>query len=199
VLQGRAHPFDVIVSTTPLPVSVKLLEDTPRSYVEKLAAIDYLGVVCMLLKLKRPLTDSFWVNVNDPRIIFNGLIEYSNLNPCEQYNGSRIVYIPYYLPGSEPRFGYSDEQLLAEYAGLLRLINPQFADDWIEEFAVFRDRYAQPVCTTNFARAVPPIQTPVRNLYLLDSTQIYPSDRTISGMIGLAEKACELIVREQRE
>ena len=42
-----------------------------------------VGVVCVLLKLKRPFSRNFWMNINDPRIEIPGLIEYTNLNPLD--------------------------------------------------------------------------------------------------------------------
>ena len=60
-------------------------------------------------------------------------------------------------------------------------------------YRVFRDRFAQAICTTNFAQRIPPVRTPIAGLFLTDSTQLYPSDRTISGMFGQAKRVAELV------
>lgn len=65
---------------------------------EKVAAIKNVGVVCVLLKLKRKFTDTFWLNINDPRIEIPGIIEYTNLNPVDGPSGASIIYAPYYMP-----------------------------------------------------------------------------------------------------
>jgi hypothetical protein len=41
----------------------------------------------------------------------------------------------------------------------------------------------QPVFTTNFFDLMPAHRTPIRGLYVTDSTQFYPEDRTISQAI----------------
>lgn len=35
----------------------------------------------MILKLKHPVSENFWMNISDPGIAIPGVIEYSNLNP----------------------------------------------------------------------------------------------------------------------
>ena len=57
----------------------------------RIAAIRNVGVVCVLLKLKRPFSRNFWMNINDRRIEIPGLIEYTNLNPLPELGGDRDV------------------------------------------------------------------------------------------------------------
>ena len=64
-------------------MSFPLIPELPADEKARIAAIENVGVVCVLLKLKRPFTRNFWMNINDPRIEIPGLIEYSNLNPLD--------------------------------------------------------------------------------------------------------------------
>ena len=66
------------------------------------------------------------------------------------------------------------------------------ADDVID-FAVSRDPYAQVICPIGFADLVPGHETPIDRLYLIESSQLYPSDRTISGTLDLAHNVARLI------
>ena len=68
-----------------------------------------------------------------------------------------------------------------------------FDRSWVRDWWVFRDRYAQPVCTTGFSRQVAELQGPVEGLYITDSHQLYPDDRTVSNSIGLGRAAAGLI------
>jgi len=185
--------FDAVVSTVALPLVCRMLPKECAEYRSKLAEVKYIGVVCMILKLARPLTDSFWVNVNDPRIAFNGIVEYTNLNSRPDMQGSKIAYIPYYLKTSNERYSYRDEDLLKEYSKALTLVRQDFNPAWIQDWRVFRDPYAQAVCSTNFSQKMPEQKSPIDGFYVIDSTQLYPADRTISGMIGLAKKLSETI------
>ena len=190
---GRRWPFDAVVSAVPLPHFVRMAPDLPADYRAGLAAVDFIGVICVTLRLRHPLTENFWLNVNDDRIPFNGCIEYTNLNPGMTPDGSSIVYVPFYLPRDHERFTFDDERLVADCVRAFGLINPRFQPDWVLHSAVSRDPYAQVICTTGFAARVPAHVTPVENLFLIDSCQLYPADRTISGTIDLAHEVAKRI------
>jgi len=193
MLGGDQRPFDVVISTAPLPVLARLLPQSAADRIPEISRIEYVGVVCLVLKLAKPVTDAFWINVNDPRVPFNGFIEYTNLNPREDAGRPNILYVPFYLPPGDPRFTQSDAELYRECLGGLRIIRPDLEDNWVLGYRVFRERYAQAICTLNFLRRIPPIRSAVRGLLMTDSTQLYPSDRTISGMLGQARAVAELV------
>ncbi len=192
---GRFLPFDVVISTAPLPILARLLPQPVAERIPELSKIEYLAVVCLVLKLRRPITDAFWINVNDPRVPFNGFIEYTNLNARPDAGEPHVVYVPFYLPPGHARLAQPDTELYEECLAGLKIVRPDLQDDWVLGYRIFRDRYAQAICTTNFARRIPPVRSAVRGLLMTDSTQLYPSDRTISGMIGQARRVAE-IVRE---
>ncbi len=195
LMNGEDHiPCDAIISTVALPVLLKITPDLSASYREQIGQIDYLGVVCGLLKLKRPITTSFWVNINDPDIPFNGVIEYSNLNKHMGLGGKSVIYIPYYLRTSAPRYSFSDERLMDEFIDGLHRVNPAFDPSWIEEWHISRAPYAQAICTVGFAALVPDHQTPLAGLYITDSTQFYPEDRTISAAIRMGRRVAGMIL-----
>ena len=196
---GRRFDFDRVVSAVPLPHFLQMAPDLPEGYRTSLAGIEFLGVLCVTLHLSRPLSDNFWLNVNDPRIPFNGCIEYTNLNPAMAPDGSSILYVPFYLPRDDPRFRQSDEAAVAQCLAALALVNPDFDASWVIDRAVSRDPYAQVVCTTGFADRVPSHRTPVAHLYLIDSSQLYPSDRTIGGTVDLARAVARRIGEDEQE
>jgi protoporphyrinogen oxidase len=193
---GVRWNFDQVVSTAPLPLFLQMVPDLPVDYRERLSAIEFIGVVCVVLRLSSSLSKYYWLNANDPRVPFNGCIEYTNLNRRMTPDGSRILYIPFYLPPDHPRYSQGDVQLVQDCIEALKVINPAFNEDWVLAHAVSKDPFAQVICRQGFAEQVPAHVTPIRGLYLIDSSQLYPSDRTISGTISLAHKVAELI--EQR-
>jgi protoporphyrinogen oxidase len=65
---GTEERFDRVISTIPLPYLSRLVPDLPAEEKAKIDAIRNVGVVCVLLKLRRPFTRNFWMNINDPRI-----------------------------------------------------------------------------------------------------------------------------------
>ena len=60
---------------------------------------------------------------------------------------------------------------------------------------MFRDRFAQPICLTDYRTTTPEFTTPAANLFLTDSCQLHPHDRSISGAFGLGLEAARLALR----
>lgn len=180
---------DAVISTVPLPILALLLPPEAEAYRRSLEEVQFLGVVCLLLRLERHLTGSFWVNVNDPRAPFNGVVEYSNLNPWRETGGSEVAYIPLYMRTEDPRFLKRDSELAEEMMAGLEALFPPFDRSQVIQWLVTRDSYAQALCPPRFGERVPALASPLPGLYLTDSTQLYPADRHLSGMIGLAGEA----------
>lgn len=195
-VRGTLHPYDVVISTVPLPVLARMLENAPPGFVRLAQSVEYLAVACVVLRMQRPLSDGFWINVHAPGVPFTGLIEYTNLNPRTDAALPHLVYVPYYLPPDDERWRWTDADLVAAtIAGLKQLFGP-LAGSAVTGVRVFRDRYAQAVCRPYFSRLVPPLRGPLAGLYLTDSTQLYPADRTISGMFELAERLADTVAAD---
>jgi protoporphyrinogen oxidase len=113
-----------------------------------------------------------------------------------QRAGLNVVYVPFYLPTTAPRYVASDQDLFAEYTTMLKDMNPDFSESWVKEYHVFRAPHAQPIFTTNFVNLMPDHRTPIRGLYVTDSTQFYPEDRTISQAIRQGRTAAGLIMAD---
>jgi protoporphyrinogen oxidase len=186
---GETLAAETVISTVTTSRFLKLAAGLDGPYVQGLQRIPTIGIFCLFLRLKRAVTPFFWVNTNDPRVPFAGMIEYTNLNPVPELQGDHVLYVPQYLSADDPRYSQSDEEVLGKYADALALINPAFDRSWIRFAAVFRDRYAQPICLTDYRTTTPAIATPIPNLFLTDSCQLHPHDRTISGSFGLGLEA----------
>ena len=188
-VNGETIPADAVISTATTSRFIQMAPDLDGPYVEGLRRIPTIGIFCLFLRLARPVTPFFWVNANDPRVPFAGMIEYTNLNPLPELEGDTILYVPQYLSADDPRYAQSDEEVLRRYTDALALIHPGFDRSWVKFSAVFRDRFAQPICLTDYRASTPSVQTPVPNLFLTDSCQLHPHDRTISGSFGLGLQA----------
>ena len=178
-----------VISTAALPDLSILLPASARDYRADLDGVGFLGVICLMLRLKKAVTPYFWVNVNDPRAPFSGFIEYANLNHTALPNGEGLLYIPLYLPVDDPRFILPEPELVAQVVDGLEALFPGFGAGMLVEAVVTRDSYAQAFCPPGFSAKIPAIQSPLPGLFITDSTQLYPADRNVSGMIGLARDA----------
>ena len=141
-LSGRCGDLD----RADAAASAAWCPDLPAADVARYAAIRNIGVVCVVFRLKRSITPHFWVNITDPRFEIPGIVEFSNLRPT----GDTVVYIPYYMPVTHPKFAKDDAYFRDEGFGYLKLINPQLRDDDLIACHVGRLRHAQPVCPPGF-------------------------------------------------
>ncbi|MCP4897909.1 MAG: hypothetical protein GY906_13130, partial [bacterium] len=185
LVDGEVLPCASVISTMALAQFLKLTPSLDGDYRKQLEEIEYLGTVCGLLSLKHSITESFWVNVNDAQIPFNGIIEYTQLNDSPRFDGRTLLYVPHYLRTSHPRFSASDDDLLEDFCAGLTRINPAFERSWIEECHISRATHAQAICTVGFSERMPDHNTPIDGLFITDSAQYYPEDRTISAAIRL--------------
>lgn len=188
-IAGQFEAFDKVVSTIPLPYVPRVMPDLPADILAKFQLVKNIAVVCVIVKLSKPLTDNFWLNTNDPDMDIPGLVEYTNLRPLDQH----IVYVPYYVPGEHPIFSEPDEAFLGKVRRYLKKINPALTDDDFIDMRASRYRYAQPICQPGFLDNLPPVELPVKGLWVADTSYYYPEDRGISESIDfgrmMAKKA----------
>lgn len=185
----RFFPAEAVLSTVPIPLVNRLAPDLPPAWQARYAAIRSVGVVCVLFKLRRSVTGHFWLNIADPEIDIPGLVEFSRLRPLD----ATIVYVPYYMPVTQPKWNWADRQFVDEAFGYIRRVNPALGDDDLIEATVGRLRHAQPVCEPNFGDRLPPVQTPIRGLQIADTCFYYPEDRGIAESVRLGRLMAEAV------
>jgi protoporphyrinogen oxidase len=172
--------FDKVVSTVPLPYVPRIMPDLPPDVLAKFRSLKNIAVVCVIAKLRKPVTDNFWLNTNDPDMDIPGLVEYSNLRPLDTH----VVYVPFYMPGEHPKFQEPDHVFLDKVKRYLKKINAELSDDDFIELRASRYRHAQPICEPGHLDRLPPVALPVKGLWVADTSYYYPEDRGISESIG---------------
>lgn len=188
IRQKESQEFEKVILAVPLPVSAEFIAPLDKIYASQLSAIKFIGILCGIFRLKKSISDVFWLNISDPRTPSNGLIEYTNLNPLEKDN---IFYIPFYLPHGDSRFKQDNAALKKDFFQTLKLIKPDLTESDLLDFSISRSPNAQAICEAGFKDRIPEQKIPLGPLFILDSTQLYPSDRAISALIGLAGRCID--------
>lgn len=174
-----AQEFDQVIVTTPprplLKFAGELFESDYRMQLEKL---DYVGTVCGILVLDRPLTEYYWTNVSDPSP-FVAIVEHTNFVNNKQYGGKHIVYLGRYVHPSDPFYAQSDEQVWDAFLSHLPTVNPSFSRDWVLKKYLFRAPFTQPITPVSYHLDRPSTQTPVDGLYWVSMSHVYPWDRGV--------------------
>lgn len=169
---------DRVIVTTALPLIADMVQDwAPVDYVRNLQAIDYLANICLVLRLDRSLSSTYWLNVNDPSFPYVGVIEHTNFQSADDYDGDHIVYLSKYLPHTDQLYQMSDDEVLEFSIPYLQRMFPEFSHAWIRNHHVWRARWSQPVVGKHYSRLIPTIDGPKPGLHICSMAQIYPEDR----------------------
>lgn len=172
--------FDTVISTVPLPYLPRIMPGLPPDILAAYASKKNIAVVCVIARLRKPVTGNFWLNINDPDMDIPGLVEYTNLRPMDGH----VVYVPFYMPGEHPKYAEPDDVFLGKVRAYLKRINPQLQDADFTDMRASRYRFAQPICEPGYLDRLPPAKLPVAGLWAADTSYYYPEDRGISESLG---------------
>ena len=186
--------FKNVICTSSLKETANMLSNfVSSSYLEKLNKIDYIGNICLVLELKKSLSSTYWLNVNDPNFPFVGVIEHTNFEGSENYDGRHIVYLSKYLPTSDKLYNL-DVNSFYDYAEpYLKKMFPDYDHSWLINKNLWKARYSQPIVVKNYSSIIPEMKTPYKGLYICTMAQIYPEDRGTNYAVKYAKKLIRLL------
>jgi protoporphyrinogen oxidase len=190
-VQTKAATFaaDHVISTIPMPNIPRLLPDLPEAWRARYEALKTIGICCVVFKLRRSVSPHFWINLGQTDHEIPGVIEFSNLRDV----GTVIVYVPYYMPITNRKFSWTDDELIRDAFGCLVELNPDLVPEDLIDARVARLRDAQPICDVGFATKIPPVQTEIRGLQIADTCFYYPEDRGIAESVRLGREMARAI------
>lgn len=182
--------------TPSFPIIADIFEGAAEStWLASLRRVRYLGNMCLVLRLKYSLSETYWLNVNDPGFPFVGVIEHTNFDTPENYKGTHIAFLSRYLAVEDPVWSYSDDQYVDFALEHLKRMFPKMERSWVVEHRVWRAEYAQPVTERNYSQYVPGRETPFENVFISTMAQIYPEDRGTNYAIREGRIAATQIVQ----
>jgi protoporphyrinogen oxidase len=101
---GQWEAFDQVVLTMAAPLVLRLCPGLSRDEQDKLKSIQYQGIVCASLLLRRSLANFYVTNITDPCIPFTAVIEMSALVERKYFGGHTLDYLPKYVTPDDPAF-----------------------------------------------------------------------------------------------
>jgi protoporphyrinogen oxidase len=185
--------FDLVLSTLPTRLTARLAPDLPVDWQNRHDPGPALGAHCLIMALDRPLTDAYWINLNDPGFPFLAVVEHTNLREPSEYGGQHLVYLGSYRPMDDPLLKASPSELLVEWTPFIQRLNPAFDPAWVTSLWGFAAPFAQPIVTVDYPSRIPPFQTPVPGLWIANMFQVYPHDRGQNYSIDLANRVVDAL------
>jgi len=192
---GESLVVDRVVSTLAVRLTCRLAPELPDDYRSRHEWGTAYGAHCLVLALDRPLTQSYWMNVNDPGFPFMALVEHTNYMHRADYGGRHLVYLGNYRPMDDPLLRASTSEAVAQFSPHLARINPEFRPDWVTDAWSFSAPFAQPIVTVDYRDHIPPFDTPIPGLWVASMFQVYPHDRGQNYSIDLAERLVARLTR----
>jgi protoporphyrinogen oxidase len=188
---NELRPYADIVATLQVPILRRLIPGARQDYHEYLAQTEYLGIVAPLLVLDRPLTSYWTLNITDDRVPFTGVIETTAYIDPQYVGGHHLVYLPKYTsPGSHWQ-RLSDDEIRKIWLENLEKMFPDFDRGWVRHFLIHRERYVEPLHGLNETHLIPAIKTPIDDLYLATTAQIYPALTNGEAVVRHAQQAAQ--------
>ena len=188
--------FDAVVSTAPYSILSRLIT-LDKSITEKMNKVQYMSAVVMILILKNPISNYYWLSIADKEFPFLGIIEHTNLLPKEKYNNNNIVYITNYVEEDNELLEMNYEEVIEKYTPFIKSINNTFSKDEIIDYKFNKINYAQPIIPINYSSYRIPIKLPVFGLYSANTAQIYPEDRGTNYSVDLGQKVTNIILEDE--
>jgi protoporphyrinogen oxidase len=186
---GSRIQFDRVVLTVPTPTAAYLCPGLTDDEQSRLGSVEYLGIVCASVLLKKPLAGYYVTNITESWVPFTGVIEMSALVGREQFGGHTLVYLPKYLPSGDSAFTESDEVWQETFLGALYRMYPELSEDDVLSFRVSRERYVQPLWTLGYSKNIPSKTTSLPGVFVVNSAQITDAIPTVNQAIRLADES----------
>jgi protoporphyrinogen oxidase len=188
------------VLTFQTPIARRLLPPEAAEVASRWSSLEeYLGIVCMLLVLRRSLTPYYTLNITDDRIPFTGVIETTNLIDRQYTGGYHLVYLPKYVTSNSLFAQMDDNTLRQTFMIFLREMFPDLQESDVAAVKIGRERYVEPLHPIAQTDAIPPIVSDIAGLYLVNSAQIYPQLTNGESVVAHAQRAANEITKAQAD
>ncbi|HEV7616040.1 MAG TPA: FAD-dependent oxidoreductase [Solirubrobacterales bacterium] len=188
-LDGETLEFDLTIPTLQPPALRFLLPERHQGllapYPER-----WLGCVCAILKVKRPLLPYYAINITEQTPITSA-VETTQVLGTDHTDGLDLVYLPKYCAPDAVEQSEDDESVYRRFSDYLARLSPGFdREQDVVAWTVQRAKLVEPVHQVRSGEGprVAPIWPGVDGLALASNAQIYPYLLNGDSVMGFAEQ-----------
>jgi protoporphyrinogen oxidase len=185
---GKRETFDQVVMTLPGSVAARVCPELSQAEQAKLSGVEYQGIICASLLLKKPLANFYVTNITDSFVPFTAVIEMSALVDRKHFGGHSLVYLPKYVAPDDPLFEKSDEEIKESFLNAIARMYSKFKRDDVICFRVSRVRHVFPIPTLNYSDTLPAMETSLPGLHIVNSAHIVNGTLNVNETVQLAEQ-----------
>ena len=180
---GKGFEYDRTIWTAAPQVLAQCGEGITETASDRLRAVDYLSVSCLVLALRRRLGDFYWINSIDDDTSFGIVVEHTNLVPSQWYGGKTILYVANYVRADSRFLNLDADHLLEAHLPSLRKLYPAFARRDVLSARAFSEQHASPLYDMGFHDRIPPYRGTLQGVDIVGMSQVYPEDRSMNNCI----------------
>ena len=187
-LEGETLDFDLTIPTLQPPALRHLLPERHRGLLAPYPQ-RWLGVVCLILKVRRSLLPYYAVNIVEPTPVTSA-VETTQVLGTERTDGLHLVYMPKYCAPDAPEQSEDDESVYRRFSDYLARLSPGFSREEVVDWTVQRAKLVEPVHTLRSGGdgvSMAPLWPGVDGLALASNAQIYPYLLNGDSVMGFAE------------
>jgi protoporphyrinogen oxidase len=185
-VDGVDEPFDLTVATLQPPALRHLLPSELEGLLDAYPQ-RYLGVVCLVLKVRKSLMEHYSVNICEETPITT-VVETSHVVGTEHTDGLRLIYLPKYCEASAPEFSEDDRSVYDRFTAKLAELAPDFRHEDVVDWTVQRAPLVEPVHPAGAEPRVAPVWPGVPGLALASASQVYPRLLNGDSVVRMAEQ-----------
>lgn len=191
---GESLVFDEVVLTVPSALAADLCKGLSAEEQEKHRQIEYLGVICASLLLRKSLSPFYVTNVTD-NAPFTGVIEMTNLVDPEFFGGQSLLYLPKYVSRHDPFFKKSDEEIRELFWNTLKQMYKELRDEDLAAFQVTRAPNVFALSTIRYSEKLPPVSTAAAGVHILNSAHIINGTLNVNETLQVVERELPGLLR----
>ncbi|MFH1290322.1 MAG: FAD-dependent oxidoreductase [Nanoarchaeota archaeon] len=183
---GKKVKYDILLSTIPFEIFVKLARGLPKRFEEQISRVRYCPGVGLCFATENFLNNkNYWINLFGERVHI--IMQHSLLNDVY---GDKINWCLRY-GGSEEDIDLDEEEIKRLY---LKDVKKYFPDVRIKWAKVFRTKFAEPIYDIHYPEYMPDYKTPVDGLYFAGIQLTYPKIRNMDVALESGMKAAKIIL-----
>jgi len=186
----ETYRVKAVISTIPTHNLVEIVDLSDHEK-EQFTKIQYQGVICILLALKKKITEYYWTNILRCDVEIGAVIEHTNFQPVSDY-GDNLAYLAIYPASDSSVWSMSDKDIYAQYLAELARIFPRFSIDDVDWYNVNKTGESNIIYDIGIRDRIPDVRTSIGNLFIGGVFNSYP-ERGIGTSIQLGLKCARCI------
>ena len=192
-----SESYDKVIMTTPNSILSRVCTDLSQDERDRFDKVEYLGIVCASVLLKKPLSPYYVTNITDDWVPMTAVIEMTTIVDPRELKGQSLVFLPKYVPAEHELFEKPDDEIQESFLSAMERMYSDFTRDDVVDFKISRVRTVMAIPTLGYSDLLPPMKSSVDGLYIVNSSYILKGNLNVNETITIAEKALDTVLKDE--